>query len=557
MKVKVAVLAICMLLTGTINTIAVKYQDMTIVGYLPDGNPVHFQHPAVQSACMFFGELLCLVPYAYLRWRKRSLRIKAGAAGRPLVAKAFKFNRMLAFAIPALCDACATTLLNIGLFYTYASTYQMLRGTLVLFAGMFTILILRKRLHLHHWLGMVLITAGAMLVGAASVIDSFTEPKGGGNGLSLMGAMAQLRNVSSWGMNLPAMTGLPRGLLGVSEATDASNKAANPDGASAPLFGDLLVICAQMFAALQFILEEKFLVKYRVPALLAVGLEGMWGVILCVVILPITSQVTFSSGVVLDNALQAIQQIRGSMQLQISVCASIISIAFFNFFGISVTKNLSGASRATIDACRTLFIWLFSIAIGWEHFLALQVVGFLVLISGTSLYNEILKLWLPADDGSAAGEPGGYMPPPNAPDSSVTFTPSTMPRRSASKQQLSWAEDVSSGHGGAPGPSIPQAIAGRGDTAQLKRGHPSQDLGVSLGASLGDGYTMARSMRLGTGALSPHSLEEDEDMSEVGSSYVPTPLENVGIEAASRALDERCKRQKPSREGSPDSHSEF
>ena len=36
----------------------------------------------------------------------------------------------------------------------YASTYQMLRGTLVLFAGCFTIVILRRRLYIHHWLGM-------------------------------------------------------------------------------------------------------------------------------------------------------------------------------------------------------------------------------------------------------------------------------------------------------------------------------------------------------------------------------------------------------------------
>jgi len=38
---------------------------------------------------------------------------------------------------------------------SFASTYQMLRGTLVLFAGCLTILILKRRLYLHHWLGMV------------------------------------------------------------------------------------------------------------------------------------------------------------------------------------------------------------------------------------------------------------------------------------------------------------------------------------------------------------------------------------------------------------------
>ena len=67
------------------------------------------------------------------------------------------------------------------------------------------------------------------------------------------------------------------------------------------------------------------------------------------------------------------QEIRASCQLQLSTLGSVASIAFFNFFGISVTKELSGAARATIDACRTLFIWMFSLGIGWERFHGLEV----------------------------------------------------------------------------------------------------------------------------------------------------------------------------------------
>ncbi len=50
----------------------------------------------------------------------------------------------------------------------------MMRGTLVLFAGLLTIVLLKRRLHSHHWLGMVLICAGAALVGVSSVI--YDEP---------------------------------------------------------------------------------------------------------------------------------------------------------------------------------------------------------------------------------------------------------------------------------------------------------------------------------------------------------------------------------------------
>ena len=57
--------------------------------------------------------------------------------------------------------------MQVGLFYTFASVFQMLRGTLVIFAGLLTIVVLKRRLHVHHWFGIVLITAGAALVGAS------------------------------------------------------------------------------------------------------------------------------------------------------------------------------------------------------------------------------------------------------------------------------------------------------------------------------------------------------------------------------------------------------
>lgn len=46
----------------------------------------------------------------------------------------------------------------------------MLRGTLVLWAGLLTIVVLHRRLHIHHWFGMVLIVAGAAVVGASRYV---------------------------------------------------------------------------------------------------------------------------------------------------------------------------------------------------------------------------------------------------------------------------------------------------------------------------------------------------------------------------------------------------
>ena len=70
----------------------------------------------------------------------------------------------------------------------------------------------------------------------------------------------------------------------------------------------------------------------------------------------------------------------------------IVSIAAFNACGVSITKYASAAQRSTVDTCRTLIIWVVSMLLGWESFLALELVGFFMLVGGTLVYNEIIIL---------------------------------------------------------------------------------------------------------------------------------------------------------------------
>lgn len=86
------------------------------------------------------------------------------------------------------------------------------------------------------------------------------------------------------------------------------------------------------------------------------------------------------------------QEIAHSRALQWSTFGSIASIAFFNFFGISVTKQLSGAARATIDASRTVFVWIFSLWLGWERFHGLEV-HLISFYLSTPVYGRLV--WTP------------------------------------------------------------------------------------------------------------------------------------------------------------------
>lgn len=50
-----------------------------------------------------------------------------------------------------------------------------------------------------------------------------------------------------------------------------------------------------------------------------------------------------------------------------------VSIAFFNFAGLSVTQQMSSTTRMVLDSTRTIVIWAFSLAVQWQTFHPLQV----------------------------------------------------------------------------------------------------------------------------------------------------------------------------------------
>lgn len=56
-----------------------------------------------------------------------------------------------------------------------------------------------------------------------------------------------------------------------------------------------------------------------------------------------------------------------------------------------MTRSVSATSRSTIDTCRTLFIWVVSLGLGWESFKWLQVLGFVLLVYFTFLFNGIVQ----------------------------------------------------------------------------------------------------------------------------------------------------------------------
>ena len=76
------------------------------------------------------------------------------------------------------------------------------------------------------------------------------------------------------------------------------------------------------------------------------------------------------------------------------IAGNIVSIAFFNFSGISVMKEMNATTRMVLDSCRTVVIWVVSLSVGWQAFtwqsFLLQSFGFVLLIGGTFVYNNVI-----------------------------------------------------------------------------------------------------------------------------------------------------------------------
>jgi hypothetical protein len=135
-----------------------------------------------------------------------------------------------------------------------------------------------------------------------------------------------------------------------------------------------------LFPAHQF----TFLERYSVAPLVAVGYEGLFGAISILLIIPILALPSVSAISPFFDIPRGWHQMIDNPPVLWSGVAIAISIAFFNFFGLSVTRHVSATARSLTDTCRTLAIWVISLGLGWEKFIVpisfLQVAGFSLLV---------------------------------------------------------------------------------------------------------------------------------------------------------------------------------
>ncbi|KAF2264892.1 integral membrane protein-like protein [Lojkania enalia] len=382
-----------MLLTGVCNTLLTKYQDMQCINNCDSPSPKyrkHFEQPVLQTLQMFIGEMGCWLVVLAASLYTRYTNAKSGYEPIPNapepsgivtpaesditetgpVANPLKPTHpddegripltgwnVLLLALPACCDIAGTTLMNVGLLFVAASIYQMTRGALVLFVGLFSVWFLKRHLGIYKWFSLFVVVFGVAIVGLAGAIakDDKATPS----------AVSYLHSSANRAVGTKEISPAARTIIGV-----------------------LLIAGAQIFTATQFVLEERIMEKYSLEPIKVVGWEGIFGFLVTFIVMVILH---FAIGTGYFNAKEGLYQMTHYRSIAVSSILIMISIGGFNFFGLSVTRTVSATSRSTIDTCRTLFIWIVSLGLGWETFKWLQVLGFALLVYGTFLFNDLVR----------------------------------------------------------------------------------------------------------------------------------------------------------------------
>lgn len=244
------------------------------------------------------------------------------------------------FAIPALFDLCGSVLIFIGLSLSTASIYQMMRGFIIVITCLYSSVFLKSKIFKHQIIGVFLTCLGLSIIGLSSIITSSKSAKN-------------------------------------------------------PALGIFFTIFSQFFSGGVFITEQVLLKRLKTKPLEAVGLEGFSGLCLSLLLLPILNVIPchdleICSYGYIENSAEALTQIFSDFFLFSLILLYMGLILIFNISGVSVTQITGAVSRTTIDTTRTVFIWILSILLGWETFSWVQLTGFIILLGGTLIYNEVI-----------------------------------------------------------------------------------------------------------------------------------------------------------------------
>lgn len=301
----------------------------------------NFFAPFWQELIMFSGECLCFLVWTFDEYYFKGIRGRAWGL--------FEYPRpddlkkpptpFWWWAFPSVLDLVATSLQLIAETITYASTVAIFRNLSLILSAFTTIILMRRPLRYHEWIGVIVMTVG-LIFGAMSAVLHPDET-----------------------------------------SVVSANKA---------WLGIVCTIVGTIASSVQLVVEEKFLSNHYCPPLKAVGCEGIFGLLVSIPCIVVPHAIKFNKskrGRLIDMAYPWWLMNHNS-KVMAGNFLFLFAVVFFNGAGLITTQLGSGLLRAGLMyACRAPFIWFVELTFKWSKFEPFYFAGLIILVIGFFIYS--------------------------------------------------------------------------------------------------------------------------------------------------------------------------
>ena len=308
---------------------------------------VGFQHVFILMLILYIDQVCALIYYYLIEHKKEE-----NEDNKPQ----FQYYQ----SIPSIIfDFFGSSLAFFGLALLPGSICQMLRGALLIFTYILSVIFIKNSHNMNHYLGMFLTIIGLIIVGLAE----------------------GLKKTSNLGTTIG---------------------------------GIILTVIGQFFTAIQFVYEENLTKKYQCKITKVIGFQGIFGIFLMIIVLPILDSINCGEGKTdfirnvctkdengvwsLENFVFALKQLKNSKKLIWLSLLYAVGDLGYNLTGITIGKEATSTARAIAENMKILLIWIFFLfpfnPINYrEKFNWIQFIGYLMLLFGNLIYHEIIVIF--------------------------------------------------------------------------------------------------------------------------------------------------------------------
>ena len=263
--------------------------------------------------------------------------------------RAFQIG-FLVLGISVLFNLIAGTLSNISSLYLNYSVSLMLRSSTLLFGALISKFYLKRNLLKYQWYGILLTIISILLIGIAAI-------------------------------------------MGKSKTThrNASNEII-------AIF-IILRIMSKSLQAISMIIEEKIMNYSGLAPIEICGLSGIWSLLFSLILL-----------LCMEDNKDTLIMIKNNQTILILSILSIIIFGLWTILSLNITKKASAITRMIFDLLTIVIVWVIQISIHyivigtkyelkfgkageeWTKWSFLQLIGFVLMILGTCVYQNIIPL---------------------------------------------------------------------------------------------------------------------------------------------------------------------